>query len=213
MKLNNTEGGKNMIKSLKKVILVLLVVSTSLLIFGASTADIVNSLPYETLSASETESILQMREEEKLARDVYLTLYDIWELRIFSNIAQSEQQHMDAVLSLIEKYDLNDPVKVDERGTFENEDLQKLYNQLIEQGSKSLEDALIVGATIEDLDIYDLEEFLKITDNQDIKFVYENLKNGSENHMRAFVYQLSRFNKTYTPIYISIEEFNKIISD
>lgn len=202
-----------MLKRLKTLLLMLIVVSTSLLVFGVNTADIVNSLPYETLSASETESIIQMREEEKLARDVYLTLYDLWGIRIFSNIAQSEQQDMDAVLTLIEKYDLNDPIKVDERGVFTDENLQALYNQLIEQGSKSLEGALIVGATIEDLDIYDLEEFLKITDNQDIEFVYNNLKKGSENHMRAFVSQLSRFNMMYTPKYISLEEFDEIISN
>ncbi|ABR31564.1 hypothetical protein SU69_08710 [Thermosipho melanesiensis] len=187
--------------------------STSLLVFGVNTADIVNLLPYETLSVSETESIMQMRKEEKLARDVYLVFYDLWGIRVFSNIAGAEQQHMDAVLTLIKKYDSNDPIKVDERGIFEDENLQALYNQLVEQGSKSLEDALIVGATIEDLDIYDLEEFLKITDNQDIEFVYKNLIKGSENHMRAFVSQLSRFSKTYTPKYIFLEKFNEIISN
>lgn len=114
------------------------------------------------------------RSSSEYCSKILTAIYDLWGIRIFSNIAQSEQQHMNAVLTLIEKYDLNDPIKVNERGVYTDENLQALYNQLIEQGSKSLEDALIVGATIEDLDIYDLEEFLKITDNQDIEFVYEN---------------------------------------
>lgn len=172
----------------------------------------IDNYPVEELSQEEINGLLLMREEEKLARDVYLTLYDIWELRIFSNIAQSEQQHMDAVLSLIEKYDLNDPVKVDERGTFENEDLQKLYNQLIEQGSKSLEDALIVGATIEDLDIKDLQELNEVADNQDITTVYNNLEKGSRNHLRSFTKLIGRNGGSYDPQYISDEYYNTIIS-
>ncbi|MBO8161852.1 MAG: DUF2202 domain-containing protein [Thermosipho sp. (in: Bacteria)] len=201
-----------MLKRVSVFVITVLIFSASLLVMGGTVSDTVNALPYETLSASETESILQMREEEKLARDVYLTLYEIWGIRTFYNIAQSEQQHMDAVKALLDKYEIEDPV-IDEIGVFQNEDLQDLYFELIKLGKNSITDALIVGATIEDLDIYDLDEFLKITDNQDIEFVYNNLRDGSENHMRAFVSQLSRYGKTYSPVYISVEEFNEIISN
>lgn len=175
----------------------------------------VNSLPYETLSESEVESILQMREEEKLARDVYLVLYEIWDLPIFNNIAQSEQTHMDAVKALIEKYELEDAItdeSDDSIGIFKNEGLQELFYELVSLGKQSLIYALKVGATIEDLDIYDLEEFFKITDNEDIQFVYNNLMKGSENHMRAFIKNLDKFGGTYVPQFITEERFEGIIN-
>ena len=174
--------------------------------------NLVDSLPKQDLSDAEKEAILYMREEEKLARDVYLTLYDKWDEQIFKNIAQSEQRHTDAIKALIEKYDLEDPVKDDSIGVFTNTKLAELYNQLVEQGSKSLVDALKVGATIEDLDISDLNKDLAETDNEDIKKVFEYLREGSYNHLRAFVDNLKRKGADYTPQFISEEEYERILS-
>jgi hypothetical protein len=166
------------------------------------------------LTAEEKEDLLHMREEEKLARDVYLTLYDKWGQNVFKNIASAEQTHMDAIGTLLEKYGLQDPVAQtrDQVGVFVKPEIQKLYNDLVAQGSKSLESALTVGATIEDLDIKDLNDALARTNKADIKEVYENLKHGSENHMRAFVSNLSRQGSSYTPQYITPEEYNDIIN-
>jgi len=173
----------------------------------------VDSLKGGELTQAEREDLLHMREEEKLARDVYLTLYDKWGQRVFENISSAEQTHMDAVGKLLQEYGIEDPVAQtkDEVGKFVSPELQKLYNDLVEQGSKSLESALTVGATIEDLDIKDLDEALSRTDKADIKSVYENLKHGSENHMRAFVSNLNRLGSDYTPKYITPEEYNEII--
>ena len=63
-----------------------------------------NPIPADELSPVEIEGILFMREEEKLARDVYLKLYDRWELPIFRNIANSEATHMEAIKTLIDRY-------------------------------------------------------------------------------------------------------------
>ncbi|MEO2154237.1 MAG: DUF2202 domain-containing protein [Nanoarchaeota archaeon] len=129
-------------------------------IVKSQTLQYVMQLPKQPLDEQEINDIEHMREEEKLARDVYLTLYNKWGLSIFKNIARSEQNHMNAVKVLIEKYNLEDPVEEtgDEIGKFENPELEKLYNELVEKGSQSIKDALEVGATIEDLDIYDLEK-------------------------------------------------------
>lgn len=173
---------------------------------------IVADLPYEELSAAEREGVLYMREEEKLARDVYLTMDDLWGLRVFRNIARAEQSHMDAVFSLIEKYDLPDPVGDNGRGQFTNPDLAALYNQLVEQGSRSINDALLVGATIEDLDISDLQQDLLDADNEDVRTVYQNLMKGSRNHLRAFYDLLQANGVDYTPQYISQADFDAIVS-
>jgi hypothetical protein len=170
------------------------------------------TLPLETLTTEEKDDLLYMREEEKLARDVYQTLYEKWNLSIFSNIAQSEQTHTEAVRDLLEKYNITDPVINDTVGVFQNEELQTLYNTLTEKGLTSEIDALVVGATIEDLDIKDLIDSMEQTNNQDITLVYENLMRGSRNHLRAFNKQLSVRGVTYEPQYISNEEYQTIIS-
>jgi len=163
-------------------------------------------------ASSDSEGILYMREEEKLARDVYLALYDIWGIRTFSNIAKTEQRHMDSVATLIEAQGLVDPVTGSKPGEFQNPDLAALYASLVEQGSKSPQEALIVGAIIEDLDIYDLETYLAKTDDPDSIAVYTYLVNGSENHMRAFSRQLNRYNIAYEPSYITPERLESILS-
>lgn len=169
------------------------------------------SLPAEELTTDEKADLLYMREEEKLARDVYQTLYEKWNLPIFSNIAQSEQTHTEAIRDLLEKYNLTDPVTKDEVGVFQNEDLQALYTSLSEKGLRSEIDALNVGSTIEDLDIKDLIEAIERTDNQDIKLVYENLMRGSRNHLRAFTRQLTARGETYEPQYIEKSEYENIL--
>jgi hypothetical protein len=170
------------------------------------------TLPAEPLTLKEEESLLFMREEEKLARDVYLYLYDIWGDTIFLNISDSEQQHTDAVKRLIEKYDLPDPAADNAVGEFENLNLIDLYDLLTAQGTASLIDALIVGAQIEDLDINDLNSQLLSIDNTDIIQVYESLLKGSRNHLRAFTGRLTDLGFDYVPLYISQEDYDAIVS-
>ena len=172
----------------------------------------INALPKQPISEEEKEGLIEMREEEKLARDVYLTLYNKWKLQIFKNIAESEQTHTDSVKYLLDRYGIEDPVKSDEIGKFSNPKFEQLYKDLVEKGSKSEVDALMVGATIEDLDIADLEHWINKTDNEDIKFVYENLMKGSRNHLRAFVRMLNNYGANYSPQYISKEEYGQIIN-
>jgi len=180
---------------------------------GQDCVGVLADVTKQDVSDKEKEDLLWMREEEKLARDVYLAMYDKWGLEVFKNIAKSEQRHMDAVKALLDRYNIPDPVKnEDARGVFTNKQLQELYDKLIAQGSKSKIDALKVGATIEDVDIRDLNEALKRTDNEDIKLVYESLKAGSYNHMRAFVGQLRQNGSDYTPQYITQEEFEQILN-
>jgi hypothetical protein len=163
----------------------------------------IEALPKEELNADELNSLQLMREEEKLALDVYKTLYAKWGINVFLNISSSEQQHMDAVLTLLNKYDLPDPVGTNAVGVFSDPKLQDLYNQLVTAGNISALAALNVGATIEDLDIFDLEEALLKSDNQDLKYTYDLLKMGSRNHMRSFYGQIVGLGGTYTAQFIT----------
>ena len=172
----------------------------------------VDSLPFESLNTSEAEALVIMREEEFLAHDVYLTLSQLYTKPIFRNITRSEQRHTDAIKALINKYSLVDPAANHVTGTFTNQDLQALYNSLVTLGSGSLSNALIVGATIEDLDIKDMKDHLLTIDNQDIACVFNNLMRGSRNHLRSFYANIKFTGGTYTPQYLTQEEFDAIVN-
>ena len=172
----------------------------------------ITSLPIEPISPAESGSLSFMREEEKLARDVYITLYNKWGVNIFTNISNSEQTHMEAILMLLNKYSLTDPVGSNAVGVFNNTTLQNLYSQLVAQGNISVLEAYKVGATIEDLDIFDLKNALLGNDNQDIKLVYDMLTKGSRNHMRSFYKNILNVGGTYLPQYITQAEFDAIIN-
>jgi hypothetical protein len=163
------------------------------------------------LTVTEADALLYMREEEKLAHDVYVTLYDQWGLNTFQNIAGSEQTHTNAVKTLLDRYDLEDPAS-DQVGVFSNSDLQALYNRLTARGSQSLAEAIKVGAAIEEIDILDLEERLTQADNADLRQVFNNLLNGSKNHLRAFASALqAQSGETYQPQYLSAEAYQSIL--
>ena len=164
------------------------------------------------LSDAEIADLLFMREEEKLAHDVYLALYDVWGMNVFQNIAASEQTHTDAVLGLLDNYGLVDPVGDNTLGVFVNADLQALYDQLVASGSQSLVDALNVGTAVEEIDILDLDEAIARTSQADIIQVYQSLRAGSENHLRAFVGTLERQTGTaFQPQYLIPEAYAAII--
>jgi len=161
------------------------------------------------LSELEIEDLTFMREEEKLARDVYEELYQYYkergtELIILANIAVSEQQHMDAMLALLDKYQLDDPSAGLEKGEFENDALSALFGNLVSDsnanqtildeplsgGKASSEAALYVGAWIEERDMIDILHAIENTSRADIVGVYTRLLCGSRSHLRAFVSHL-----------------------
>lgn len=165
-----------------------------------------------TVTPAEAAGLQFMREEEKLAHDVYVTLYEEWSLRVFHNIAASEQQHTDAVAYLLDRYDVSDPTAGNDLGEFTDAELQALYDQLVAQGRQSVADALKVGAAIEEIDILDLQERLAQTDNAAIERVYNSLLAASENHLRAFANNLkAQTGQTYTPQYLSQVAYDAIV--
>ena len=172
----------------------------------------VASLAIQDLSQDEKDSLIYMREEEKLARDVYQTLGQTYNLQIFKNIANSEQKHMDSIEVLLDKYNLADPITNNGVGEFTNSNLASLYSQLVEKGLKIQVEALKVGATIEDLDIKDLTQDLAKTNKQDITQVYTSLRAGSYNHLRAFTNNLKKTGDSYTPQFVSKAEYDQILA-
>lgn len=174
-----------------------------------------------TLTAQDSAELTYMREEEKLARDTYLSLSDYWFARsgnlpvvtVMQNIAQAEQKHMDQVEAKLEQYGLPDPV-VDENqlGGFVNPELAALYSELLTLGQKSPLDALLVGGLIEEVDIQDLKEAIYQTQLADLDGVYDSLMCGSRNHLRAFAAQVAATQGSYVAQVLPQTEVNAIIT-
>jgi hypothetical protein len=164
-----------------------------------------------SLTESEIEALQFMREEEKLARDVYQALYETWQIRAFQNISNSEQTHMDAIKTLLDRYSITDPAS-NQAGIFKNADLQALYDQLVVRGQQSVEKALKVGALIEETDINDLQTRLAQVTNPEVQQVFESLLAGSYNHLRAFARQIeNRSGTAYQPVVLSQVDYEAII--
>ena len=162
----------------------------------------------KSLNDQEKSDLIFLREEEKLAHDVYFYSFTKYNQNIFFNIYNSEQRHTNIILGLLNKYGIEDPVGNNLEGVFKNSDLQALYDELISKSDSSLSNALEVGATIEDLDIKDIKTFIGHTTNSDLLDAYNKLICGSQNHLRSFVGQLG----TYTPSFISQTEYDAIIN-
>ncbi|MCL4807023.1 MAG: DUF2202 domain-containing protein [Thermoanaerobaculia bacterium] len=179
---------------------------------GSPLATYVESLPKEDLGAAEAASIAFLREEEKLARDVYRALFAAHGDRSFANIAAAEQRHMDLVKLLLDRYGLSDPAAGAAPGEFQDARLAALYTELVAKGKVSLVEALKVGATIEDFDLADVAKGLAAADNRDVKTVLQNLAKGSRNHLRAFSRRLEALDASYVAQYLPADEIARIVA-
>lgn len=175
-----------------------------------TTTSVNTSSATATLSTEEIEGLKFMREEEKLAHDVYVTLYARWGATVFTHIADSETEHTTAIFDLLLKHGIDDPAAGNAVGVFDDDELQALYGQLVDAGQASLVEALKVGALIEEKDIHDINEKLALTDESDIATVYQHLLCGSRNHLRAFNQALLDQGVTYVPTVITQQEWDAI---
>lgn len=148
--------------------------------------NLISNIEKSDLSSSEEQSLYYQYSEEKLAHDIYTYFYELYWTQVFSNIASSESQHMEAVRVLLDRYDLEAPTTYWE--------LQETYDVLKAEWEKSLQSALEVWAKIEILDIEDIVDTIKETDNDDIKLVLTNIGWASYNHLRWFLNTLSMNN-------------------
>jgi len=169
--------------------------------------------PAAELSATEAEGLAFMREEEKLAHDLYTELYDLYGLPVFANIARSESQHMQVMLDLLESYGLEDPAADKAPGEFREPALQTLYNDLLARAQASQEEALCVAALVEETDILDLQQRMAQTEQAHIVTAYSRLLQASGQHLRVFSRQIERMTgEEYAPQLMTDDEFRRIQS-
>ncbi len=133
------------------------------------------------------EDLRYMREEERMARDLYQAFADKYDNAApFRNITKSEDRHYDAMGVLLDRYDVADPSKGLPAGDYAFDALDKLYKDWLAEGSASLAAAYQVGVELETADIADLKEAINEHTEADVDQVFQNLLNGSEQHLKAF---------------------------
>lgn len=195
-----------------KTAMALLLVLAGILTGCASEAAFPTSAsPVDVLPQAEADYLIFLREEEKLARDVYLDLAEFWSgsveggtvVSVMTQIASSEQRHMDRIKSLLTTYGLSDPVDPAEtRGIFNNPELAGLFAELTAKGRTGLAEAWTVGATIEDKDIFDLQAAASAVTREAVRLAFDALSCGSRNHMRSFTSQLRTLGASYSAVFL-----------
>lgn len=156
-------------------ILILFLFAYPILSSGQNAVTIANN---EKISDAEKEMLIRGYSEEKLARDVYTYLDDIYDMAVFFNIKQAEQRHVGVMKDLLNTYKVEVPSGY---GPYEKE-----FIDLKAKGKKSKKDALEVGLMIEILDIEDLDKTIASIENELISNAYSNLRKASVNHLNAF---------------------------
>jgi len=165
----------------------------------------------ESLSEAEIMTLWYMREEEKMARDIYISFYEQGFNLPFARIARSEQMHMNRIKWLLDGYELSDPA-LETVGAFTNSEIQQLYDQLLEQGRGAQAEALQVGALVEEIDISDLQAAIAETENPKLINVYNHLLRASYQHLRTFVSHLDSLDINYEAQFLSSEQVEAILN-
>jgi hypothetical protein len=168
-----------------------------------------NATKIEALGPREVQGMRFIWEEEKTARDLYVSFYRETNQSIFANLIWSEQNHMDQVKSIMDRYGVSTPVP--DQGALENQTLIQIYTDLLSRGNRSDQEALMAAATFEEISITDLQKEIAATDNQEVIAVYQGLLAGSRKHLRSYVNDLKEQGIAYTPQYLSKAEFDDVM--
>ncbi|MBH0008303.1 DUF2202 domain-containing protein [Salinibacterium sp. SWN1162] len=146
----------------------------------------ISGLDSGTLTGEQEATLSLMAEEEKVAHDLYIEFGDLYGDKVFGNIANAESNHLSAVQTLLERYELTDPTVGQAVGEFDSESMQELYDSLLAQGSESRDGAYEAARTVEKTDIRDLAAAADDATAPDVIVVYERLLAASEKHLTAF---------------------------
>lgn len=165
-----------------------------------------------SLTRVQQEQLFRMREEEKLAHDVYVALGKSSGLQVFNNISKAESMHMRAIERLLSRSTSMPALPSLPPGTFSVPEIQLLYTDLVAAGNASPIAALSIGVKIEEMDIRDLQLLLSQNPPQQVAKVLQNLQRASGNHLRAFMGELNRLGGTYTPEFLDQQAFDNILN-
>jgi hypothetical protein len=168
-------------------------------------------LTQPVISEKDKNSLVYFREEEKLAADAFDYFYEMWSNKLFFSFKSSESKHETIFKELMDYYGIDDPVKDYARGEFTIDTLKYFYIDMISFGSKSLLHSFLAGAEIEERSVYELDNAIKVIENEKLTGVYKTHKSSSEGYLRLFVSKLKDNSVIYQPKYLTGESFKSIV--
>ena len=180
--------------------------------FTAAVYDEIDALPYRHPDASAWDALRFAVQQEKLGRDLFLLYYDVWGDVRFLDLYEAEASHRRALVWLLDKYGIADPVHGLPDGAYADLDLQWAWDDWSSAGAAHLTDALIIGATLMEWSIAELQaQSCLAVDTADVTFLYDMLLLASRNHLRMLVSWLAAHGIRYDPVYLPLAEYLDII--
>lgn len=156
------------------------------------------------LSQGERDSLKYVKESEELAYKLYSTLYEMWEHETFNELKKAEKSHVDTIEKLITEYNI---VVDSETSPY----FKRLYTDFTKKALDSFNDALYIAATVEEMAIFDYNEYLKASTDERLKNIYTALSYRSMANLRLLNKQLEELGSRYEGKYLSIEEMRRIL--
>jgi hypothetical protein len=169
--------------------------------------------PATSLSDDDRRTLLHVSEQEKLARDLYVTLSETWRLDVFHTTSGSEDIHADALRTLLGRYKLPDPALGLGRGEFSRSDLAERYDDLIARARFSPVEALKAAASVEELEIDDMSTRLARVQATEIQNVLESVVSSDKHHLRSLVVALRKLGHTYIPTRLPADQYDLILDE
>lgn len=163
------------------------------------------------LTADETEFLYAIREDEKIAHDVYAAFSALYPAaKTISKIMTAESSHISAAEAVLDYYEIEYP-PLSDTGIFEDADRQALYNDLITKGTTLIK-AYGTMALMEEETVYAYKSIQNQLTNSNLSLLLSQLIKASSNHLRATVRQVVKLGGSYSPAYLSDEEYQTIIN-
>lgn len=164
-----------------------------------------------SLSADEIEFLFALREDEKMARDLYTVFAAKYSTAPqIDRIAAAENSHIAYVEAVLDYYEISYPAMT-AAGLFEDAKRQAIYNELADKSGTLLE-VYATMAAVEEESVSAYKSVQSEITNENIALVITNMIKASSNHLKAAVCQIIVGGSTYTPLYLSAEEFGTIVN-
>lgn len=181
---------------------------------GVSTFVLNNVCPVFTvtdpLTTDEIEFIYAVREDEKLAHNLYIYFVTQYPTaRQLANIGNAEINHITTIERVFTYYEIDFPT-LGQPGVFTDENRQAIYTRLTAQGS-TLHEAYQVMAALEEENIVIYSKVASELTNPNLQLIINNLAQSSENHFKVLVNQITAWGSIYTPTLLEASQYEEIL--
>ncbi len=167
-------------------------------------------LSVDSLTAEEFHDLRALREGQKVMRDLYAVWQGRWKTPLFGNFAAAEQTHMDAMLRLLMRHQMNDPVVSKPLGAFKDSTFVRLFDHSSTSAAKSLNDCYLVACSLEEADILSLDTCLLHSKAADLRLVFSVLQQASAMHLATLRSHLRRLKVELRTMNISAQRLDSL---